>query len=490
MLNRRLGLIAALGLALWPLSSSSFAADQPERRPNVILFLIDDLGWTDLGCFGSDFYETPNIDRLARRGMRFTDAYAACTVCSPTRAAVMTGKYPARLHLTDWISGHRRKNPKLLIPDWTKQLELEEITLAEALKPAGYATAHVGKWHLGNDPFYPQHQGFDVNVGGDRWGAPSNYFWPYRRLRQGKPVGRRVPLSGGTSGEYLTDRLTDEAIRFIESNREKPFFLYFAHYAVHTPLQAKKELIAHYRAKLDAVKTPGAQQCAVYAAMIHSVDQSVGRVLETLRRQKLDKRTVILFTSDNGGLVLPFCNRRPVTSNGPLRAGKGSAYEGGVRVPLIVDWPGVTKPGSVCHAPVISVDYYPTVLDIVGRTVAPDHQTDGESLVPLLKQTGTLQRDAIYWHYPHYHPGGATPYSAIRQGDFRLVEFHEDNRVELYDLNKDIGEKNDLSKSMPDETWKLYKRLDGWRASVDAQNPRPNPDYHPTEKITGRPWVP
>ena len=496
MLNRRLGLAIALGLTLLAPSSFSFAADQTDQRPNVILFLIDDLGWTDLGCFGSDFYETPNIDRLAQRGMRFTDAYAACTVCSPTRAAIMTGKYPARLHLTDWISGHDRKNPKLLIPDWNQQLELEEITLAEALKSAGYATAHVGKWHLGEEPFYPEHQGFDLNVGGDHWGAPGHYFWPYQRVLKDKTIQRRVPLDGGEPGEYLTDRLTDEAIRFIDSSQDRPFFLNFAHYAVHTPLQAKKELIAHYRAKLRKIKKPGKQRNAVYAAMIHSVDESIGRILDTLRRLKLDERTIVLFTSDNGGLI-------PVTSNLPLRVGKGSAYEGGVRVPLIVDWPGATKPGSICQTPVLSIDYYPTILDIVGQAIGQNHQPDGKSLVPLLKQTGTLQRDAIYWHYPHYHPGGATPHSAIRQGDFRLVEFHEDNHVELYDLNKDLGEKNDLSKTMPAKTRALHKRLDDWRAAVDAQMPRPksrlrslpktqktqvNPIGKPNNQLQDREW--
>ena len=481
MLDRHLWPVVALIATLaWAIPSR--AAEKPVERPNVILFLIDDLGWTDLGCFGSDFYETPNIDRLAERGMRFTDAYAACTVCSPTRAAVMTGKYPARLHLTDWIAGHQRRNPKLLIPDWTKHLPLEEVTLAEALKSAGYATAHIGKWHLGNEPYYPEHQGFDLNAGGDRWGAPASYFWPYQRRQNGKPGGRAVPLSDGKPGEYLTDRLTDEAIRFIDSHDDKPFFLYFAHYAVHTPLQAKKELIAHYQAKLDARDKPGGQQCPVYAAMIHSVDESVGRIVEELRKQKLDDRTVILFTSDNGGLTLKACGGRPVTSNAPLRAGKGSAYEGGVRVPLIVRWPGVTQPGSVCHAPAVSIDFYPTILDVVGQPDVATHEPDGRSLVPLLRQTGPLGRNAIYWHYPHYHPGGATPYSAVREGDFRLVEFHEDHHVELYRLSDDVGEKNDLAASIPEKTQQLRRKLADWRKSVDAQMPGPNPDYDPSQE--------
>ncbi|HPZ84706.1 MAG TPA: sulfatase, partial [Thermogutta sp.] len=311
----------------------------------MIFILLDDLGATDFGCTGSRFYETPHIDRLAAQGMRFTQGYAACTVCSPTRAAVMTGKYPARLHITDWIKGHVRPKAKLRIPDWTMYLPLEEVTIAERLRLAGYATAHVGKWHLGDPPYYPEHQGFDINIGGTHMGAPGSYFWPY-----GKD-DRRVPLDGGQEGEYLTDRLTDEAIRFIEQHKDRPFFLYFAHYAVHTPLQAKPELVAYYEKKLAEAAAKGdnfdGQQCPVYAAMIHSVDENMGRLLECLDRLDLAERTVIFLTSDNGGLVLPACQNRPVTHNIGIRAGKGSAYEGGVRVPWIVRWPGVVAPGSL-----------------------------------------------------------------------------------------------------------------------------------------------
>lgn len=452
----------------WPRALAADSTAAPPR-PNVIVFLIDDLGWTDLGCFGSKLYETPNIDRLASEGMRFTNGYAACTVCSPTRAAIVAGKYPARLHLTDWIAGHVRKNAKLKIPDWRKYLPLEEVTLAEALKPAGYVCAHVGKWHLGDEPYYPERQGFDVNLGGDKWGAPASYFWPYGNQ------ARRVPLGGGNEGEYLTDRLTDEAIGFIRQNRDKPFFLYFAHYAVHTPLQAKKEMVAKYEAKLASAGEAG-QRCAVYAAMIQSVDESVGRVRQTLRQLKLDRQTVVFFTSDNGGLTLPACRGLPVTSNAPLRAGKGSAYEGGVRVPWIAYWPGTIRPQSVCHTPVISMDLYPTVLQIAGIAGDPRHRLDGESLVPLLRETGGLERQAIYWHYPHYHPGGATPYGAVREGDFKLIEFFEDHRVELYDLGRDLGETKDLCQTMPDKAQAMRQRLHDWRRSVGAQMPTPNPD--------------
>jgi len=470
--------ICLLGVILFCSSSQAIAATQGQTQPwNVIFMLIDDLGATDFGCTGSRFYETPNIDRLASQGMRFTQGYAACTVCSPTRAAVMTGKYPARLHITDWIKGHNRPKAKLRIPDWTMYLPLEEITIAERLHAAGYVTAHVGKWHLGDAPYYPEHQGFDLNVGGTHMGAPGSYFWPYGTGE------RRVPLEGGQEGEYLTDRLTDEAIRFIEAHRERPFFMYFAHYAVHTPLQAKPELVAHYEKKVAEAQARGddldGQQCPVYAAMIHSLDENVGRLMDCLDRLGIAERTVVFLTSDNGGLVLPACQKRPVTHNIGLRAGKGSAYEGGVRVPWIVRWPGVVAPGSVCHEPVISIDAYPTILEITGVADAEDHHSDGISIVPLLTQQKVFAKRAIYWHYPHYHPGGATPYSAVRDGNWKLIEFFEDNHVELYNLKEDPEESQDLAGRIPEKAESLRTQLHRWREEVKAQLPTPNPDYQP-----------
>jgi len=470
--------ICLLGVILFCSSSEAIAATQDQTQPwNVIFMLIDDLGATDFGCTGSRFYETPNIDRLASQGMRFTQGYAACTVCSPTRAAVMTGKYPARLHITDWIKGHNRPKAKLRIPDWTMYLPLEEITIAERLHAAGYVTAHVGKWHLGDAPYYPEHQGFDLNVGGTHMGAPGSYFWPYGTGE------RRVPLEGGQEGEYLTDRLTDEAIRFIEAHRERPFFMYFAHYAVHTPLQAKPELVAYYEKKVAEAQARGddldGQQCPVYAAMIHSLDENVGRLMDCLDRLGIAERTVVFLTSDNGGLVLPACQKRPVTHNIGLRAGKGSAYEGGVRVPWIVRWPGVVAPGSVCHEPVISIDAYPTILEITGVADAEDHHSDGISIVPLLTQQKVFAKRAIYWHYPHYHPGGATPYSAVRDGDWKLIEFFEDNHVELYNLKEDPEESQDLAGRIPEKAESLRTQLHRWREEVKAQLPTPNPDYQP-----------
>ena len=455
---KRLFLPVVLGLVTLNLCVTASAVTP--QKLNFIFVLVDDFGWTDLGVQGSTFYQTPNIDRLAREGMRFTQAYSACTVCSPTRAAALTGKYPARLRITDWIKGHFRPNAKLKVPDWTMHLPLEEITIAEALKRGGYATASIGKWHLGGPEFYPDKQGFDENIGGCDKGQPPSYFSPY-----GIPT-----LADGPKGEFLSDRLTDEALNFIARNKSKPFFIYLPHYAVHTPLAGKPEVIAKYERKADP-KNP--QHNAKYAALVESVDDSMGRIRQKLEEIGIADNTVIIFTSDNGGLVL-----NNVTSNLPLRVGKGSAYEGGVRVPLFIKWPGVTQPGSTCDTPVITPDFYPTILKMAGLAIENKRSVDGESLVPLLKQNGTLRRTAIYWHYPHYHQGGATPYSAIRQGDWKLLEFFEDNRVELYNLREDIGEQDDLAAKVPSRANALRKQLHAWRKQVGAQLPSPNPDYN------------
>jgi arylsulfatase A-like enzyme len=428
---------------------------------------VDDLGWTDLSCQGSKFYETPNIDRLASEGMHFTQAYSACTVCSPTRASLMTGKYPARLHITDWIKGHVRPHAKLKVPDWTMHLPLEERTIAEAFKDAGYATASIGKWHLGGPEFYPDKQGFGLSLGGSDKGQPPSYFSPY-----GIPT-----LADGPKGEFLSDRLTDEALKFIEQNQARPFLIYLPHFAVHTPLMGKTNVIAKYAAKADP-KHP--QHNATYAALVESVDDSVGRILRGLDELELAENTVVFLTSDNGGLVL-----NDVTSNLPLRTGKGSAYEGGVRVPLIVKWPGVTQPGSFCDTPVITPDYYPTMLDMAKLKPAKPQSVDGASIVPLLQQAGKFRRDTIYWHYPHYHPGGATPYGAIREGDWKLIEFFEDNHVELYNLRDEIGEQSDFAAKLPDKAKQLRAKLHTWRAKVGAQMPTPNPDFDATADKEG-----
>ncbi len=430
-------------------------------RPwNFIVILVDDWGATDLGCYGSRFYETPHIDRLAAEGMRFTQAYSACTVCSPSRAAVMTGKYPARLHVTDWIAGHQYPRAKLKPPAWTQHLELSEVTVAEALRPKGYATASIGKWHLGGPEFYPEHQGFDRNVAGSFRGSPPRYFSPY---------GIET-LKDGPAGEYLTTRECTEALAFMEERRNGPFFVYLPHHAVHNPLQGLPDLVEKYERKAAGGQAQGKP---VYAAMVEGVDRSVGRILDKLREWRIEDRTVVILTSDNGGLI----NN---TRNLGLRAGKGSAYEGGVRAPFIVRWPGVTRPGSICAVPVMGIDIHPTLREIAG---GGSGKVDGVSLVPLLRGGGRLERDTLYWHYPHYHPGGATPYSAIRAGDLRLVEFQEDGRVELYDLKEDPEESRDLAGAMPEKARELRARLERWRRDVGAQMAVPNPDYDPARPM-------
>ena len=450
------GLLMA-GVTLSFIMSAADAAP-PAAATNVIVVLVDDLGWRDLSCQGSPYFETPNIDRLAASGMRFTHGYSACTVCSPSRAAMMTGQYPARLHVTDWIPGHRRPHAKLEVPAWRKFLPLETVTVAERLKTAGYATACIGKWHLGGPEHFPEHQGFDEALGGTERGQPPSYFAPY-----GIPT-----LPEGPAGEYLTDREAAEAVRFIEAHRDRPFFLYLPHYCVHTPIQAKPAVRARYEAKDAgglAVKNAG------YAAMVESVDDSLGTILAALDRLGIRERTAIVFTSDNGGLV-------GSTDNAPARAGKGSAYEGGVRVPFIVSWPGVTRPGTTSAEPVITPDVPATILDLTGAAAEPGQPLDGVSLGPALRGE-PLGRDALYWHYPHYHPGGATPYSAIRAGDWRLVRFHEDGRQELYDLRGDVGETTDLAAREPERVTALAAQLDDWLARVGAQMPAPNPAADP-----------
>lgn len=455
--------------------AAAAGARGPHRPPNIVLVVIDDLGWRDLGCYGSDLYETPHVDRLARQGMRFTQAYSACTVCSPSRAAVLTGKYPARLRVTDWIPGHERPDAKLRIPDWTKRLELKETTLAELLTPAGYACGHVGKWHLGPEGFWPTQQGFAVNIAGCDLGHPPSYHWPYSR------AGRRIPtldLTPATEGQYLSDRLADEAVSLVRQWKSQPFFLYLATYQVHTPLEPKKEYVAKYAQRIrDGMQHTNPR----YAAMVQSMDEVVGKVLDALDSNGLAQNTIVLFTSDNGGLSHLNGVKRGPTDNSPLRLGKGSSYEGGVRVPLIVRWPGVTTPGSVCHEPVMGIDIFPTVAEALGLTTLPGPgPIDGLSLVPVLRDPkARLPREALFWHYPHYHPGGATPYGAVRSGPWKLIEFYEDMRVELYNLEHDIGEQHDLAASQPALTRSLRDKLHRWRKEVGAQMPSVRPELLP-----------
>lgn len=454
------------------LAEAPAADPQSRRQSNVVLIVIDDLGWADLGCYGSKYYRTPNLDRLAAEGMRFTQAYAACPVCSPTRTALMTGKYPARVHLTDYIPGFDRvKTRRLAGPDFLQQLPLEEVTIAERLREAGYATAAIGKWHLGGEGYGPDKQGFGTAIGGVAAGSVRSHFAPY-------PTRDSAGLPGiehAHEGEYLADRLTAEAEKFMTANRERPFFLYLPHYAVHTPIQGKPQLVASYENR----PPHGLQRNPIYAAMIENMDESVGRILKKLDELKLADNTLVLFTSDNGGLATAEAPNTPATNNAPLREGKGYLYEGGIRVPLIARWPGVIKAGTISSTPVISCDLPLSIADACG-TKMPE-AVDGVSLLPLLRGDGDLRRDALalFWHYPHYSPQGGRPGSAIRQGDYKLIVFYEDKRHELYDVEHDISENKNLAEDEPDRVRQMSRKLSQWLKSVDAAMPRPNPGYEP-----------
>jgi len=438
-----------------------------------VLFLVDDMGWRDLACQGSLFYETPNIDRLAAQGMTFTDAYATAPICSPSRASIQTGKSPARLRITDWIPGHRFPHAKLAPPSFRHQLPLEEVTIAEALRDAGYTTLHVGKWHLGGQGYWPGDQGYDVNVAGHTKGAPGSYFHPYAKVTADTDWSvENLPLTGA-EGEYLTDRLTDEASAWIERSRDGPFFLHMSYYTVHSPYEGKPELVERYRAKKQSLPPDAPQSHAVFAAMVQSLDESVGRILSKLEQLDLARDTIVIFTSDNGGV-------HDISSNAPLRAGKGHLYEGGLRVPFFVRWPGVVAAGSESREPIWGADLVPTLLEAAG---AADQGTtpgelDGLSLVDLLSgRASRLGREGLFWHYPHYHTPRRPPSGAVRSGDYKLIEFYETGRVELYDLARDIGEQHDLSESRPRESRELRVMLHAWLEGLGAHMPVPNPEY-------------
>ncbi len=460
-------------------------------QPNVVFILIDDLGWTDVGVYGSSFYETPNIDELARGGAMFTQFYTASPVCSPTRASIFTGKHPARLHITNWIGGEQKG--LLLQAEYERQLPLEEVTFGEAFRAAGYATGYIGKWHLGREGFLPDSQGFDFTFAVNHAGQPGSYFSPYEN--ENWPITNVPDLEGDHEGSYLTDRLTDVAVEFIEEHRDGPFLLVLSHYAVHTPLQSKEELTEKYREKaaaLPALEGPEflpegeravskqRQDHPVYAGMIESTDESVGRVLGALESLGLESNTVVIFVSDNGGLSTLLSRRMP-TSSVPLRAGKGWLYEGGIRVPMIVRWPGIVEGGQRIDDPAVSMDLYPTLLRLAGLPLMPGQHRDGVSLAPLLDASGELSRPTLYWHFPHYHGSGNLPSGAVRVGDLKLMEWLEDGAVELYDLSSDLGEARDLAPLMPETAEQLRGALQGWRRQIGAAMPSPNPDWRPPE---------
>jgi arylsulfatase A-like enzyme len=442
-----------------------------EQKTNFVFLLVDDLGLGDFGCYGAEFYETPNIDKLASQGMKFTSGYAACTVCSPSRAAILTGCYPARLNLTDWITGHKKPYAKLSVPDWTMKMDHERILLPEALKEAGYSTAFLGKWHLmpiGQSDFdqhYPTSHGFDINIGGREWGqpkGPGKYFAPF-----GMPN-----LDDGKPGDFLTDNLTDAALDFLDkTNTQQPFLMYFSYYTLHGPIMSPPELVEKYTAKAKTFENQKNEYLnPARAGMVECLDNSIGRIMEKLDQLGIADNTVIILTGDNGGDF-------DETTAG-LKGYKAFSHEGGVREPFIVKWPGKTIEGSSCDEIVIGTDFYPTILEMAGLPQRPDQHQDGVSIVPLLtKKSTTLTRDTVYWHYPHYHR--TMPYGAIRHGDWKLIEFFEDGKLELYNLDKDPFESINLAEAKPEKSAQLLKKMADWRKSVDAQMMTSNPNYDP-----------
>lgn len=504
-------------------SAGMIQCRQKEEKPmNVVFFLVDDLGWMDTGCYGSSFYDTPNIDNFATEGLRFTSAYSPCHVCSPSRASILTGKYPATLNLTDWLPGrldfpfHKLRNVQI-----NQHLPYGVTTIPGVLQANGYRTAIFGKWHLGEDSASTSRHGFDLHIPDWNKGWPNKgYFSPYELKG----------LEGGPDGEYLTDRLTSEALKYLEENREHPFFLYLSHFAVHDPIEGRPDLVEKYREKLkqtplalspsfileenpdaiersdltlqedahkgyrvfqdQTVKIKQIQDNVEFAAMVESMDESFGRVLKKLEDLGLEDRTIVIFYSDNGGMSAANfyypdhqfsedrLDKEFSTSNLPLRGGKGWLYEGGIRVPLIIKWPGKGLQGAVCDVPVTGPDFLPTILEMLGIKAQPDADTDGVSLTPLLKGESDINREAIFWHFPHYsNHGMQSPGGAVRFGDYKLLEYYENNTLQLFNLRDDIAEQNDLSEAEPEKVKDLQEKLHHWRKSVDAKMMEPNPDF-------------
>ncbi|MBL7647834.1 MAG: sulfatase [Candidatus Hydrogenedentes bacterium] len=482
-MSTRRDFLQHLALAATLTCGGSRIATARSTPPDILFVLADDLGWTDLGCYGSSFYETPHLDALASEGLRFTQAYAACPVCSPTRASIMTGKYPARMATTDWfgapqpeaVPGHERmRNLPLLPAHYNEQMPLEEFTLAEAFKENGYATFFAGKWHLGGEGFFPEDQGFDINKGGNHRGSPPSYFSPYNNPQ----------LADGPEGEHLPDRLAAETIRFIDQQKGKPYLAFLSLFSVHTPLRGRADLVEKYEKKAAALSPSGAewgregerdvrriQNHAVYAAMVEAMDSALGKVIDHLKAANRYDNTIIVFTSDNGGLST---SEGHPTSNLPLRAGKGWLYEGGIRVPLIVKCPGQIR-AAVLDSPVCSTDYYPTLLELAGLPPRPEQHVDGLSFAPSLRGLGSSERDTLFWHYPHYGNQGGAPGAAIREGDWKLIVHFEDRPAELYNIAADPSESHDQAREQPERVAQLRGRLEAWQASVGARFPTPNP---------------
>jgi arylsulfatase A-like enzyme len=489
----------AATLALFAVNVSS--QHITDKRPNVLFILADDLGYTDLSCMGSSFYETPNIDRIARSGMIFTNGYATCQVSSPSRASILTGKFPARHGITNWIgelSGtewRKMERHSCLLPaDYIHNLPAEYITLPEALKEAGYKTFFAGKWHLGSKGSWPEDHGFDINIGGWDAGSPrGGYFSPYDNPN----------LPDGPGGENLEIRLARETVKFIRANSGSPFFAYLSFYAVHGPIQTTQQKWQKYQEK--AVKAGISkegfamerhlpyrlhQDNPVYAGLVESMDDAVGEVLNTLAELGLDKSTIVIFTSDNGGVT---SGDSYSTSNKPLRGGKGYQWEGGIREPYFIKVPWMNLSGKKCDVPVTGTDFYPTILDLTGLPLRPDQHNDGISLVPLLRGEPVAERSLI-WHYPHYGNQGGDPSSVIRRGDWKLIHYYEDDHEELYNIKKDISEENDISGIYPEIISQLHSELFNFLGKVNARYPAKDPEYSKQEEenyekvIVNRVW--
>lgn len=459
-------------------------AEETAKRPNIIVLVADDLGAMDIGANNPDtFYDTPNIDHLASTGLRFTAGYAACPVCSPTRASLLTGKYPSRTGITDYIGRHTpenwSRNTKLLPAAYHDHLDLDETTLAEMLHQQGYATFFAGKWHLGSEEFWPEHHGFDFNLGGIDRGGPyggKKYFSPYGNPR----------LPDGPPGEHLPDRLATETVSFIKAHKDTPFFAELSFYSVHTPLMARDDLRAKYEQRQESLQSDDpvwgqererkvrlVQRHAVYAGMVEAMDLAVGKVLDAVEELGLAENTIVVFTSDNGGLST---SEGHPTSNLPYRAGKGWVYEGGIRVPWIVRAPGISSPGTICDTPICTIDILPTIAALIGGEQTPIAGVDGVSLLPLISG-GNIERESLYWHYPHYGNQGGAPSAAIRRGRWKLIEWFEDGSLELFDLENDPSEQTNLLTKHPEIAKKLHEELRGWQDQVAAKMPVENRAY-------------